>query len=60
MFSVVRKILKIGRVEDADFDACDVDLQSVIVWPIREQRINRCDTEALEFNVKLAGQDEIA
>ena len=52
----MRKILKIGRVEDADFDACDVDPQSVLVWAKREQRLHHCDTEDLEFNVKLDGR----
>lgn len=51
----VRKTLKIGRVNDAYFEACDVDLRSVLVWAIREQRLHCCDTEDLEFNVKLDG-----
>ena len=52
----MRKTLKIGRVNDADFEACDVDLQSVLVWAIREQRLHCCGTEDLEFNVKLDGR----
>ena len=48
VFSVVRKMLKIGRINDADFEACDVDLRSVLVWAIREQRLHCCDTEDLQ------------
>ena len=56
MFTVVRKTLKIAKVGDADFDACDVDLRSVLVWAIREQRLHSCDTEDKEFNAKLDGR----
>lgn len=41
---------------NADFDACDVDLNAVLVWAIREQRLFSCDTEDLEFNIKLDGR----
>lgn len=56
VFSVVRKTLKIAKVGDADFDACDVDLSSVLVWAIREQRLHSCDPEDMEFNIKLDGR----
>lgn len=36
VFTIVRKTLKIGKVTDADFDACQVDLSSVLAWAIRE------------------------
>lgn len=52
----MRKTLKIGRINDADFEACDVDLRSVLVWAIREQHLHCCDTDNLEFNVKLDGR----
>ena len=56
VFTVVRKTLKIAKVGEADFDACDVDLRSVLVWAIREQRLHSCDTEDKEFNIKLDGR----
>ena len=56
VFTVVRKTLKIAKVGEADFDACDVDLSSVLVWAIREQRLHACDTEDKEFNIKLDGR----
>ena len=34
VFIVIRRTLKISKVKDVDFDACDVDLQSVLVWAI--------------------------
>ena len=49
-------MLKIGRVIDADFEACGVNLRSLIVWDIRGQRLHCCDTEDPEFNVKLDGR----
>ena len=55
VFSIVRKTLNISKM-DADFDACDVDLNAVLVWAIREQRLFSCDTEDLEFNIKLDGR----
>ena len=56
VFTVVRRTLKIAKIGEADFDACDVDLSSVLVWAIREQRLHSCDTEDKEFNIKLDGR----
>ena len=57
VFSVVRKTLQIAKVGDADFDACDVDLYSVLVWAIREQRLHSHeDKQDKEFNIKLDGR----
>ena len=56
VFTIVRKTLTIGKVTDADFDACQVDLSSVLVWAIREQRLHSCDTQDMEFNIKLDGR----
>jgi len=55
VFTVVRNTLKIGKV-NADFDACQVDLSSILVWAIREQHLHSCDTEDMEFNIKLDGR----
>lgn len=56
VFTVIRRTLKISKVKDVDFDACDVDLQSVLVWAIREQQLYGCDKEEMEFNIKLDGR----
>lgn len=56
IFSVVRKSLNIGKVDDVDFDACGVDLCGVLVWAIREQRLYSGDKETMEFNIKLDGR----
>ena len=56
VFSVVRRTLNISKVKDVDFEACDVDLQLVIVWAIREQRLYGCDSKDMEFNIKLDGR----
>jgi len=54
---VVRKTLQIAKVGDADFDACDVDLYSVLVWAIREQHLHSHeDKQDKEFNIKLDGR----
>ena len=55
VFTVIRT-LKISKVKDFDFDACDVDLQSVLVWVIREQQLYGCDKKEMEFNMKLDGR----
>lgn len=56
VFSVVWKTLKIAKVGSADFDGCDVDLYSVLVWTIREQRLHSHeDKQDKEFNIKLDG-----
>ena len=48
--------MKIAKVDGADFEACDVDLSSVLVWAIREQRLHSQDTTDMEFNIKLDGR----
>ena len=48
--------MKIAKVNGADFEACDVDLSSVLVWAIREQRLHSQDTTDMEFNIKLDGR----
>lgn len=54
---MVRKTLQIAKVGDADFDACDVDLYSVLVWAIREQCLHSDeDKQDKEFNIKLDGR----
>ena len=54
--TVVRRTLKISKVKEVGFDACDVDLQSVLVWAIREQQLYGCDKKEMEFNIKLDGR----
>lgn len=56
VFTVIRRTLKISKIKDVDFDACDVDLQSVLVWAIREQQLYGCDKDEMEFNIKLDGR----
>ena len=51
VLTVVRKTFKIVEVTDADFDACQVDHSSVLVWAIREQCLHSCDTEDMKFNI---------
>ena len=53
----MRKTSQIAKVGDADFDACDVYLYSVLVWAIREQRLHSHeDKQDKEFNIKLDGR----
>ena len=56
VFTVIRRTLKISKIKDVDFDACDVDLQSVLVWAIREQQLYGCEKDEMEFNIKLDGR----
>ena len=56
VFTVIKRTLKISKVKDVDFEACDVDVQSALVWAIREQQLYHCDKEEMEFNIKLDGQ----
>ena len=56
VFSTVQKTFKIARVKDADFDAWNVHLNSVLVWAIREQRLHSYNSEDKEFNIKLDGR----
>lgn len=65
VFSAVQKTFKIARVKDADFDAWNVHLNSVLVWAIREQHLHSCNSEDKEFNIKLdgrplGGKDQVA
>lgn len=43
-------------MNDAEFEACDVNLSSILVWAIREQRLFSQDTADMEFNIKLDGR----
>ena len=54
VFTVIRRTMKIGRMQ-TEFDACSVDLSSVLVWAIREQCLLSSDQENMEFNIKLDG-----
>jgi len=56
VFTVIKRTLKISKVKDVDFEACDVDVQSALVWAIREQQLYHYDKEEMEFNIKLDGQ----
>ena len=55
VFTDVRKTLKIDRINEAEFEACNADLHAVLVWALREQRLYSADSEELEFNIKLDG-----
>ena len=56
VFTVVRRTLNIAKMKDVEFDACGIDLHSVLVWVIREERLFTCDNEDMEFNIKLDGR----
>ena len=56
VFTVVRTTLQVSKVKDVVFDASGEDLQSVLVWAIREQQLHGCDKEEMEFNIKLDGR----
>ena len=56
VFKVVRTTLSIKKM-DTDFLSCGVDLASVLVWAIREQRLYSPDiSDLMEFNIKLDGR----
>lgn len=56
VFKVVRTTMHIQKM-DTDFNAYGVDLGSVLVWVIREQRLLSEDTsDTMEFNIKLDGR----
>ena len=57
VFKVVRTTLSIQKM-NTDFHSCGVDLASVLVWAIREQRLYSSDitNTNMEFNVKLDGR----
>ena len=56
VFKVVRTTLSIKKM-DTDFHSCGVDLASVLVWAIREQRLYSADiSDLMEFNIKLDGR----
>ncbi|KAK3743268.1 hypothetical protein QZH41_016128 [Actinostola sp. cb2023] len=56
IFGVVRKLMDVRKIEDAGNQAYGVDLNAVIVWAIREQRLHQLDKEDIEFNIKLDGR----
>ena len=59
VFKVVRTTLSIKKMDTAygDFHSCGVDLASVLVWAIREQRLYSPDiSDLMEFNIKLDGR----
>jgi hypothetical protein len=61
VFSVARTSFQIDRLE-TDFHACGVELQSVLVWAIRENHLmshhdNPTSADScLEFNIKIDGR----
>ena len=55
VFKVVRATMSIQKM-NTDFQSCGVDLASVLVWAIREQRLWSSDTDTMEFNIKLDGR----
>lgn len=63
VFKVVRKTMVIQKLP-TDFQSCGVDLSSVLVWAIREQRLYS-DNDSLEFSIKLdrrplGGRNQVA
>ena len=55
VFSVVRRTMKIEKIK-TEFQACSIDLSSVLVWAIREQCLLSSDQETMEFNIKIDGR----
>ena len=55
VFKVVRTTMSIQKM-NTEFHSCGVDLASVLVWAIREQRLWSSDTDTMEFNIKLDGR----
>ncbi|KAL9970998.1 hypothetical protein ACROYT_G023472 [Oculina patagonica] len=55
VFKVVRRTMSIQKM-GTEFHSYGVDLASVLVWAIREQRLFSSDTDTMEFNIKLDGR----
>ena len=55
-FKVVHATLSIHKM-NTEFHSCGVDLASVLVWAVREQRLYSADTDIMEFNIKLDGRE---
>lgn len=45
----------VDRINEAEFEAYNIDLHAALVWAIREQRLHSADSEEKEFNIKLDG-----
>jgi len=56
IFRIIKETMGIKRNPQASKEAYEVDLESVVVWAIREQRLHNQDGEELEFNLKLDGR----
>ena len=55
VFNVVRTVLSIQKM-DTDFHSCGVDLASVLIWAIREQRLYSSDNDTMDFYIKRYGR----
>lgn len=55
VFRVIKENMGIKR-NQASKQAYEVDLNSIVIWAIREQRLRNSDSEEMEFNIKLDGR----
>jgi len=55
VFTVVKRTFGVKPLSDRLIGS-QVDLASVIVWIIREQRLHKVDKEVVELNIKLDGR----
>ena len=48
--------MDVRKVEEAGNQVFEVDLHSVVVWAIRQQRLHQLDCKEVEINIKLDGR----
>ncbi|KAK3754733.1 hypothetical protein QZH41_019374 [Actinostola sp. cb2023] len=56
VFSKIKECMDVRKVEETGNQAFEVDLHSVVVWAIRQQRLHQLDSEEVELNIKLDGR----
>ena len=56
MFKVVCTTLSVRKM-NTEFHSCGIDLASVLMWAVREQRLYSADTDTMKFNIKLDVQE---
>jgi len=55
IFEIVRKTIGLTRAPKP-LKGFQVDLESVLIWLIREQRLHGLDSSEMELNIKLDGR----
>lgn len=56
VFAIVRRTFGVQSLPQDYLIGSQVNLASVIVWIIREQRLHKVDKEEVELNIKLDGR----